>query len=295
MILSELIPAAKRQYLSEGSQTKHITVDTPHPYMLHHVAELIDEQLGRLDRRQDLAPYMRIKSRLAALESDPRYAFMFGRMPKRNDMENILSRIFRIPVNGKPITTIDLSGVPSEVVNVVVSVLSRITFDFALWSNAAFPILLVCEEAHRYAPQEDGVGFEPTKRSLARIAKEGRKYGVSLCVVTQRPSELATSVLAECNTIFAMRLTNPKDQEYLRATIAESGFGLLDALPTLRDTEAIVIGEGVPVPMRLCFDECPPQRRPMGGTARFSHAWQAAVDDNDLVKHIVERWRRQWR
>ena len=106
-------------------------------------------------------------------------------------MVKILSRLFRIPVRGRPVTIIDLSGVPSEVLNVVVSVVCRMTFDFALWSRGAQPILLVCRQAHRYAPANPALGFEPTKEALARIAKEGRKYGVSLCIVSQRPSELA--------------------------------------------------------------------------------------------------------
>ena len=111
--------------------------------------------------------------------------------------------MFRVPVEGKPVTIFDTSGVPTEILNVVVSMLCRLTFDFALWSDRAVPILLVCEEAHRYAPSNDKLGFEPTKRAIARIALEGRKYGVSLGLVTQRPSELAANILSQCNTIFA--------------------------------------------------------------------------------------------
>ena len=107
---------------------------------------------------------------------------------------------------------------PSEILNVVVSVLCRITFDFALWSERTTPILVVCEEAHRYAPRVTGLGFEPTKRALAHIAKEGRKYGVSLCVVSQRPSDLATEMLSECNTIFALRMSNQADQDFVHAS-----------------------------------------------------------------------------
>ena len=114
------------------------------------------------------------------LTADSRFAFMFGGISVQDNMVKILSRLFRLPVDGKPVTIIDLSGVPSEVLNVVVSVLCRMTFDFALWSRGAQPMLLVCEEAHRYAPANPTLGFEPTKEALARIAKEGRKYGVSL-------------------------------------------------------------------------------------------------------------------
>src|SRR3546814_4796130 len=115
-------------------------------------------------------------------------------------------------VRSKPISIIDLSGIPSEVINVVVSVIARMTLDIALWSERQMPILLVCEEAHRYAPQNSVLGFEPAKRALSRIAKEGRKYGLSLCVITQRPPELEAGLLSQCNTIFALRMTRQKDQ-----------------------------------------------------------------------------------
>ena len=135
---------------------------------------------------------------------------MFSRLRVQDNMRQVLSRILRIPVDGKPITIIDISGVPSEIVDVVVSVLCRLIFEFVLWSDRAKapPILLVCEEAHRYVPRDDQAGFAPTKRSISRIAKEGRKYGLSLCLVTQRPAELSVSSLSQCNTIFALRLSN---------------------------------------------------------------------------------------
>ena len=150
---------------------------------------------------------------------------MFSRYGTGDRMAAILSRLFRIPVEKKPITIADLSGVPSEILNVVVSVLCRITLDFALWSERSSPILVVCEEAHRYAPRATGLGFEPTKRALGRIAKEGRKYGVSLCVVSQRPSDLATEMLSECNTIFALRMSNQSRPGAGAGGDARSGLG----------------------------------------------------------------------
>ena len=205
----------------------------------------------------------------------------------------ILSRLFRIPVKDKPVTVIDTSGIPSEVLNVVVSLICRMTFDFALWSDQAVPILLVCEEAHRYAPSEDKTLFEPTKRALSRIAKEGRKYGVSLCLVSQRPSELASTVLSQCNTIFALRMSNQKDQEFLRAAMPESGIGLLDELPSLRNAEAIAVGEGVPIPTRICFDQLPDNFKPRSKTAAFSTAWTTEVSTDNFLQNVVNRWRNQ--
>jgi DNA helicase HerA-like ATPase len=211
----------------------------------------------------------------------------------RDEMTRLLSRIFRVPVEGKPVTIFDTSGVPTEILNVVVSMLCRLTFDFALWSDRAVPILLVCEEAHRYAPTNEKLGFEPTKRAVARIALEGRKYGVSLGLVTQRPSELAANILSQCNTIFAMRITNSKDRDYLAAAMPESGSGMLEELPALRAAEAIAIGEGVPVPLRIIFDPLPEGVRPHSNTAKFSDAWDHDSVKAEFLQDVVARWRRQ--
>ena len=292
-ILNELILAAKRSFLGSATGGEVVSVDTPIPYRLGELVRIIDEAMGKLDRPENSAPYMRIKSRLSTLQTDQRYAFMFPGLAVRDNLASILSTLFRLPVDGKPVTIVDLSGVPSEILNVVVSVLARITFDFALWSDRETPILLVCEEAHRYMPLDSALGFEPTKKALSRIAKEGRKYGVSLALVSQRPSELATGILSQCNTIFALRLSNQKDQDFVRAAMSESAIGLMDFLPSLRNAEAIAVGEGVSVPVRLCLEELPEDCRPMSGTASFSTAWDK--DGQSDVEAIVARWRRQRR
>jgi hypothetical protein len=294
-ILNELIPIAKASLLRDRYSGMQITVDTPVPYRLTDIHQLLDDAMGRLDKPESLAPYRWLKSRLEVLTADSRFAFMFGGISVQDNMVRILSRLFRIPVAGRPVTIIDLSGVPSEVLNVVVSVLCRMTFDFALWSRGAQPMLLVCEEAHRYAPANPALGFEPTKEALARIAKEGRKYGLSLGIVSQRPSELAPSILSQCNTTFAFRLTGLRDQEIVRGLTTDTAYGLLDFLPSLGDAEAIVAGEGVALPLRVRFDRLPPEQQPHSGTARFSNAWQQDSQDESFVSEVVERWRRQQR
>jgi len=253
--------------------------------------------MGRLEKPDTLQPYLRLKSAITSLLSDARFAFMYGNtVTMRDSMGAIVSRLFRLPVDGKPITILDLSAVPTEILNVVVSVICRITFDFALWSEGAVPMLLVCEEAHRYAPEDARLGFEPTKRALSRIAKEGRKYGLSLCVVSQRPSELAAGMLSQCSTILALRLSHQKDHDFVRGSMSESAFGLLDALPSLGNAEAIAVGEGVPIPMRLAFDDLPMECRPKSGCAAFSASWQKDHDDaRGFVDGVIERWRHERR
>ncbi|MGI9509842.1 MAG: ATP-binding protein, partial [Geminicoccaceae bacterium] len=196
-----------------------------------------------------------------------------------------------------PVTIIDLSGMPSEIVDVVVSVLCRLVFEFVLWTDRskAPPILLVCEEAHRYVPRDDDDAFAPTKRAISRIAKEGRKYGLSLGLVTQRPSELSVSSLSQCNTIFALRLGNEHDLKFVQHAIPDGARWLTETMPSLNTREAVVIGAGVSVPMLIRFDELPPEHRPASTTPPFSHAWQSDIADSGLIDMTIHRWRHQLR
>lgn len=297
-ILKEAVVGARREFVGRDDDDIELTVDTPVPYRLQSVIQRINAQMGKLDRPDSSLPYLRLLTTLDNLRKDRRYAFMFGGIAAvRDNLTEILSRILRIPVNGKPITILDLSAVPSEITNVVVSMLCRLVFDFALWSipSEQIPTLLVCEEAHRYIPRDAGTGFEPTRRAISRIAQEGRKYGVSLCLVTQRPSEISENILSQCSTVFALRMNTEKDQEFVRRTLPDDAAGLLKALPALRQQEAIVVGEGVTHPMRLRFNNLPADARPRGESSNFPRAWQNDITGNRFLDGVVDRWRRQAR
>ena len=215
----------------------------------------------------------------------------------RDDLASVVGALLRIPVAGKPLSIIDLSGLPSEIVDVVVSLLFRIIFDFAVWADKSKlpPILMICEEAHRYVPADQTLGFAASTRAIGRISKEGRKYGISLGLITQRPSELAPTVLTQCGTLIALRLSNELDQQFVASALPDSSHGMLAALPSLRRQEAIVVGEGVTIPMRIRFESLPENQQPHSGSAQFSRVWQADVADADLVDEGVRRWRRQMR
>ena len=292
-ILKSAILEAKRIYAQKSGSVEHITVDTPVPYHLGTLVRCIDGQIAKLDRPDNTIPYLRLQSRIETLKDDARFAFMFSGLDVRDNMDEILSRIIHVPVNGKPMTIIDLSGVPSEIVDVVVSMLCRAVFDFALW-NTNRPSLLVCEEEHRYIGADDA-GFGPTKAVLSRVAKEGRKYGVSLCLVSQRPSKLSIGTLSQCNTLFVLRMSNGPDQEFVHAAIPESGLGLLNALPALRMQEAIVVGESVTVPMRIRFDDLEPNQQPRSGAVSFAKAWRKDIVEDGFVAETVTRWRHHTR
>jgi uncharacterized protein len=295
-ILKDAILQAKQDYIGDdAAKLAQLTVDTPVPYRMNNLEKHITGAMGKLDRPDSSLPYIRLLATIETLRKDRRYQFMFEGLTLRDSLCDILSRILRVPVAGKPITIIDISAVPSEIVNVVVSLLCRLIFDFALYSEReeAIPILLVCDEAHRYIPRDESTGFAPTIRSIARIAKEGRKYGVSLCLVTQRPAELSETILSQCSTIFALRMNNEKDRSFVRSMLPDDAAGLMAVLPTLRQREAIAVGEGVAHPMRIRFADLPPEFRPRGEAANFPKAWEDDRKSRDFVQEIIERWRQQ--
>jgi hypothetical protein len=254
----------------------------------------LDEQLGRLERTQFMLPYRRLKARIESLATDQRYNFMFGSLSVQDTMSDVLARLFRVPGNGRPISVIDLSTVPPEILDVVISVISRLAFDLAVWSKGGLPMLLVCEEAHRYAPAQD-TKFVPTRQALSRIAKEGRKYGLSLALVTQRPCELDSTIFSQCGTAVCLRLSSERDQEVIRGSTYEGMVDLVDFLPLLGDREALVLGQGVSMPMRVRFDELGKRGVPRNMHVAFSKAWKTPNLDRDGLEELVARWRRAGR
>jgi DNA helicase HerA-like ATPase len=300
-ILSELVPIAKsifapnngpmaRRIVRNDPKTSGVTVDTPVPYRLEDLIRLIDERMGKLENRSAWARYHRLITRIETARNDPRYGFMFDNANVGGDtMVETLSTLFRLPPNGMPMTIMQLAGFPAEVVDSVVSVLLRMAFEFGLWSDGAFPLLCVCEEAHRYAPADRSVGFGPTRKAVSRIAKEGRKYGVFLGLITQRPAELDATIISQCSTLFAMRMANDRDQAIVRSAVSDAAGSLIGFVPSLGTREVFAFGEGVALPTRLRFKELerhhiPHSRRsrapawipPRGSTWASSSRWWSA-------------------
>ena len=295
-ILSKcLLQARSKSRTAEGMGK--LTVDSPVPYLLSDLLNIIQNEMGRLDKTTASAPYMRLKGKIEELRNDPRYAFMFSGMLVADTMANFLSKIFRLPSDGKPISIIDVSGVPSDVTSVVVAVLSRMVFDYAIWSRneSQRPILLVCEEAHRYIPSSTIGSGQSVRKILERIAKEGRKYGVSLGLITQRPSDLAEGVLSQCGTIIAMRLNNDRDQDFVKAAMPEGSRGFIDSIPALRNRECIICGEGVAIPIRIALDTLAADKLPASSDPLFSKLWQDTGGEEEMLGRVVQRWRSQGR
>lgn len=293
-ILSKALLAARtKSRVAEG--IAKLTVDSPVPYLLSDLTAIIQAEMGKLDKAGENAPYMRVKTKIEEIKSDPRYTFMFSGMMVADTMAGFLARIFRLPGDGKPISIIDVSGVPSDITSVVVAVLSRMVFDYAIWSRnePQRPILLVCEEAHRYVPSERNAHKSSVGKILGRIAKEGRKYGVSLGLITQRPSDLAEGVLSQCGTIIAMRLNNERDQAFVKAAMPEGARGFLDTIPALRNRECIVCGEGVSIPIRVAMDDLEANKRPASSDPIFTQLWQQSGGEDEIITRVIKRWRSQ--
>ena len=304
-ILAELIPIAKAKYQAGAASVsverraapRHngFTADTPTPYQLQDLLGLIHERMGKLENRSVSMTHHRLIGRIETIKADPRYAFMFKQATVGGDtMAAVLNQVFSLESETQPLTILKLASLPDEVVDAVVCVLSRLAFDFALWSDGAIPILLVCEEAHRYASADLNSGFAPARRALKRIAREGRKYGVHLALVSQRPAEIDPTIISQCSTFFVMRMTNDADQALLRSAVSEAAANLLGFVPSLGAQEAIGIGEGVPLVARITFSTLSPAEIPRSnsGSRGEAHASNAPVDRREVVRAAIERWRR---
>jgi hypothetical protein len=235
---------------------------------------------------------MRLDSKL----NDIRYDFLLK--PKVRKESASLSSLLRDFVGlGTPktaVTVIDLSSVPFDVRPTVAAQIGRLAFEFNYWNPKyrEFPILLMCEEAHAYIPRASESQFAGSRKSMERIAKEGRKYGVGLAVVSQRPHEVSETVLAQCGTFICLRITNPDDQAYVRSLVPESEGDLVSVLAGLGRGEALILGEAVPLPTRLQFDK--PNPTPNSDDIDFYAKWREGPTDLD-VDAIVKRWRSQER
>jgi uncharacterized protein len=298
-ILAELIPIAKAKYTAGSERlamkpARHagFTADTPSPYHLQDLLSLIQERMGKLENRSSGMSHHRLAMRIEMLRNDPRYEFMFKNANLGGDtMAQVLCQVFSLESEEQPLTILKLASLPDEVVDAVVCVLARLAFDFALWSDGALPILLVCEEAHRYASADQHSGFAPARRALKRIAREGRKYGVHLGLVTQRPAELDPTIISQCSTFFVMRMTNDADQALLRSAVSEAAANLLGFVPSLGAQEAIGIGEGLPLVARITFSTLSRDAIPRSESGARGEG-DRPFARSEVVRSAIERWRR---
>ena len=233
--------------------------------------------------------------RFQSMFNDSRYDFLFRpkRRTKSLDLEDLLRDFIGLGEPKRQITVIDLSAVPHDVRPTVSSQIGRLAFEFNYWNpqRREFPILLVCEEAHQYIPRQADTQHEGSRRAMERIAKEGRKYAVGLCVISQRPTELSETVLSQCSNFICLRTTNPQDQEYIRKLMPEGEQDLADVLTTLHRGEALAVGEAIPLPTRLQL--YPPNPAPASSDAPVAESWKSGPDDLNVASIVNHWWRQQ--
>ncbi|NOQ65011.1 MAG: DUF87 domain-containing protein [Methyloprofundus sp.] len=232
--------------------------------------------------------------RMQSRFNDVRYDFLL-KPKKRNSSEtmaDLLREFIGIGAYQSNITVIDLSSIPTDVRPAVCAQVGRLAFEFNYWNpkRREFPITLVCEEAHAYIPREKNGQYEGTKRMMERIAKEGRKYGVSIGVISQRPTELSETMLAQCSSFICLRTTNSDDQNYIRGLVPEAEGDLADILASLGRGEALVLGEAAPLPTRVQIYK--PNPEPKSNDVDYFISWRKGVDHID-VDEIVDLWRTQ--
>jgi uncharacterized protein len=246
----------------------------------------------------------RFISRLEAKLSDKRLRFLLqavkpgGEQYKTNDFQEIMKQFLGY-LEKANVTIVDLSGVPFEVLSITVSLVSRLIFDFSFHYSKLrhaqgklndVPVMIVCEEAHNYVPRNNDVSYRSSKRSLERIAKEGRKYGLSLMVVSQRPSEVSETIFAQCNNFISLRLTNEADQSYVRRLFPDNSNGITDILPNLAPGECIVVGDAVILPAVVKMNMPDPQ--PQSQSVKVHQEWKRPWQDI-AFEDVITRWRRE--
>ncbi len=294
--LREFIPDAKVKFrdsedrvkLRQDSTSGGFTADTAVPYRMADLLALIDEEMGLLESRYEKTTLKSLKARINAHCSDRRYAFMFRHRTIEDIAAKIIGNFFGLPGTGSLNTIIQMAGMPAEVVNSVASVLCRLSFELAIAAKGNLKVLVVCEEAHRYVPAGKD-GFEPTRRAIARIAKEGRKYGSFMAIISQRPSELDPTILSQCSTVFSLRLTNDFDQDIIRRAISSSSASTIAFISSLSNRECIAFGEGMSTPMRMRFRNLPKQWLPGAEADVFGNS--QPVRDAQSCARVFHQWR----
>lgn len=278
-----------------------ITVDAPVYFAMDDLFERIKDANRRSTdfgktKSATFGKFDQLLVRMESLLNDNRYDFLL-RPQRRTSTESLVGLMedfIGLGENAAAVTVLDLSGVPIDVAPMVTAQIARLAFEFNFWNPQCreFPITLICEEAHEYIPRGDHPRFKQARRMMERIAKTGRKYGVSLLVVSQRPHDVSETVLAQCGTYVCLRITNPKDQEYVTALVPDAARGVLGALTSLAPGEAIALGEGVPLPVRLQVNR--PNPPPNSTDIDFTTNWRHGGAEID-VSSLVRRWHKQIR
>ncbi len=294
------------QNLNKSEILNAFTLDSPIPFSIENViktlADLNEEmEQGARGLKQGKfnGQFSRLLTRIRSRLSDKRYGFLFQAPQSEHSYESmyrIVHKLMDYKEDKAKIKIIDFSEVPSDILPVIVGLVARIIYQVQFWTNDENrrPIAMICDEAHLYLPKKDGKNpiEQRAIEAFEKIAKEGRKYGVSLVIVSQRPSDVSTTVLSQCNNFIALRLTNSDDQSTVKKLMPESLESLLDVLPIMDIGEALVVGDAVLLPSRIKVN--PPTEKPLSATIDFWSEWLKNTENPDFIKS-VENMRKQGR
>jgi len=286
---------------NKNSALGHITVDSPVYFSIEELRDKFElanqetEDFGRV-KGPLFGKFDQLLVRMNSMMNDSRYDFMLN--PKSRTSTASLVDLMRDFVGlGEPkanVTILNLSAVPLDVAPMVTALIGRLAFEFNFWNPKCleFPIWLVCEEAQQYIPRNADSRYKAARQTFEHISKAGRKYGVGLCIVSQRPHEVSETVLAQCGTFLCLRIANPDDQEYLRDMVPDSARGTFSAITSLGRGEVVAMGSAVPMPMR--FQMNMPSPPPNSRDVDFAEKWSKGGEEID-VDLLVSNWHRQIR
>lgn len=303
----------KAQTLTKEGRTntlKTFTVDSPIPFLMSDLIDKLKDDDTRKGIGKNGAPVKgdwegkltRFISRLEAKLDDKTYGFMFQPIAQSQNytwLSEMLCNLLGY-FDGKPgIKIIDFSEVPSDVLPVVTGTLARLLYNIQFWMDPTkrTPFTLICDEAHLYLPIKDEADAVQKQAlyNFERIAKEGRKYGVSILAVSQRPADVSKTILSQCNNFVVLRLTNEKDKGVIRNLLPDSLKSTIEFLPLLDVGEALVVGDAILLPSKILLDKPSDEHQPISATKDFWDEWDSKIPDNDAVTKAVEALRSQSR
>jgi hypothetical protein len=307
MAFQDTVVAEKKKQLEQLGKTDVLnafTLDSPVPFAIENIiAELkrLNEEMVPGAKSEKQGPFhgqfSRLLIRLNSKATDKRYGFLFQAPSPEHEydaMALLMKRLMDYSEEKAQIKIIDFSEVPADILPVIVGLVARVLFQVQFWfdRNKRKPMALVCDEAHMYLPKKEG--RNPVEQraieNFEKIAKEGRKYGVALLIISQRPSDVSPTILSQCNNIISLRLANGDDQATVKKLMPESLEGLMDTLPILDIGEALVVGDAVLLPSRIRLH--PPKEQPLSATINFWDEWMKEPETPDFIK-AVENMRRQ--
>ncbi|MGR2875246.1 ATP-binding protein [Vibrio vulnificus] len=313
-IVKNALIAVREQAAEQlGLDKNQLTVDSPIPYIIGDSSGLdhfgkkdgelyTDGLIGAINQqrpsganKKDHEDYSKVIRKIDSLLKDGRLKFMMESWD--GDKDPLPAIVNQFLTQKATVQIVDLSGVPNEVAGVASAAIARIVFQLKVWQTEAerqnSPVLLVCEEAHRYVPNRGEAQYEAAQSAIRRIAKEGRKYGVGLLLVSQRPSEVEATVLSQCNSWIVLRITNDADREHVRSVLPDSMSGLTKMLSGLRRQEAIFVGQAATLPTRVMIRSLSDDQLPRSNDVNFDKGWQQQAMTIEQIGDVVTKWRYQ--